>query len=183
MGVEFEGAWKRTKRNKTRLKRDGSVNFYGTVDYLTIRQEKLKIGEIVSKPHSNRGKLKFWMKNLYPKLSNRTCGLHIHVSFKNPRHKELLRFEFNDYFINSLKEWTKDKNISQAFQDRLNGNNNYCKITYDPYNKCQAVNFSRNGTLEFRIFSQVMEVDLAHQCVDFVHDAVENFLDKKLIKA
>lgn len=134
-------------------------------------------------------------KQLVPiiKEVNHSCGLHVHLSFKNMSdYYTLLNFDFVNQFLKAYEEKFKDKNEI----DRLN--NRYCakyenlrdfnKITKIQlrYNaKCsaryKAINFNSFNlykTIEFRIFPSVDNLNKFKAYVNFLYDFVINYLKK-----
>lgn len=185
IGVEMEGAFL-YKPRFPRIKRDGSVNI--SFNKLVIEERGLRLylssGEINSRPYKNIVSLQNWIQKHFPRFSNSTCGFHVHVSFRDLMFKAALtNQDFHDRFIEDLNTWLESKRISTPFKSRLKGNNYYCRIGFNRWDKYRAINFaSRYGTIEFRIFSQVMSSELAQECVEWLHNYIEYYLDVKFAK-
>lgn len=69
------------------------------------------------------------MFRFYPEYGNRTCGMHVHVSFKRQYYyRRLMDPEFYTYFKTQLLAWGERHGVKNSnFYSRLRGENQYCK--------------------------------------------------------
>jgi hypothetical protein len=164
IGVELEGGFTRHRRDRSPIgggdwHGDGSVYMDG---------HSLWCGEAVSPPIKNWTKLASWVKNNYPNRVNRTCGTHMHVSFKGSYGYSALVGQDSgilDRLEEVLRAWAKDAKLRQSERkwlfNRLDGNNTYCKKIWDPdralqgrydrYSWLNAEAWRKHGTIEIRI--------------------------------
>jgi len=65
-------------------------------------------GELASKPFSSLRELSQWIRYHYPDKTNKTCGLHCHVSFKKlDDYALVMHKKFNHVFLESMNRWGK----------------------------------------------------------------------------
>lgn len=191
IGIELEGAWDKRPPDYRRLIDDGSVTLDG--DYHS--------GELPSpKFYSGKNTWKNWVKNNYPARVGPSCGLHVHMSFKEIGHYTIIlenASKYQEILIGSLKEWGKKNNITnRSFWDRLNNKNYFCKHSVDPDNiliekydaddeRHKAVNFcafKKHGTLEIRVLSAFYRSEWAIKAIETIIDVTNKFLKRKLKK-
>lgn len=132
LGVELEGAWKTLPIN-TRLEQDTSV-FKDPATDLQKAPAGHKVGELPIGPFQpaamGRG-----MKKYYPHKVDKTCGMHVHMSFESVWHYALLMVpEYQDTIIEYLTRWAKSENFgpSHHIYDRLGGKSPYCQKKFWP---------------------------------------------------
>ena len=146
-GVELEGFFKRSGRTRRPVgfKEDGSVQWHGdrrfheyypsTSVYQrdTISGESgYYRGEVVREPKTITETYRF-MNSAYPTRANSSCGMHVHLSFKQPlSYCWLMESQFENYLLKVLKEWGKrnladDDYNKKMLEYRLNGNAYYCQ--------------------------------------------------------
>jgi hypothetical protein len=180
MGVELEGGWE-TKPD-ARMVGDGSVSV--SANY---------VGELPSPPFEDPVALTAWMRKNYPTKTNQSCGMHVHVSFKN--RKDYLRFmskEAFDHIHDELEKWGKRANIkNEHFWARLRGDNTYCKLFYSPMKQVKHVDkgparysmlnycYGRYGTMELRVLPLFKEVDVGVAAVMAFANICERWLGKR----
>jgi hypothetical protein len=118
IGVEMEGGWYEPIRN---LKSDGSINGLST--------QCEQIGEAVSDPCTNLRDVVRFIRSKHPDEVNRTCGLHVHYSFRKPLYYGALMEEsFQPFFFDRMEKWIFKFHPRNAhLQDRLYGRNQYCR--------------------------------------------------------
>jgi hypothetical protein len=189
IGVELEGGWNYEPPHS--FQEDGSVET--ETDYE---------GETVSPPCRTKSELKDWIRKNYPDEINRTCGMHIHVSFRSEAdYNRLMTKKFYTAFLENAKEWGLENKINEgsAFWHRLEGKNSFCKLltTKDGRFKISTVkrqanahdkggpryfqlNFCKNvhNTLECRLFPTFQKKKIAESAVDFFYNLVENYLSQ-----
>jgi hypothetical protein len=127
VGVELEGGWTKIPAG-TRIGHDGSVHV-GHGDSLDQDHPIVHIGELPSPPLSPE-ELPGWMAKFYPQAVNQTCGMHVHLSFKNAMSYQ--RIMVNTYPATILAEvelWAKKVGLPKdhAIWDRLAGKSRYCQ--------------------------------------------------------
>lgn len=182
MAVELEGGWDKVPEGET-MGHDGSVNVENT-NYK---------GEIPSKPMV-LAELLEWIQRCYPDHVNRSCGMHIHVSFKdNLAYAQLMTPSFYKYFLQEVEKWAIEKKLNEdsIFWERFQGKNSYCKkeynadmqtrmrgkesVRYAHLNYC----YSLHKTIEVRLFPAFQKKALTLSAVQLVHDIFEGFLAKR----
>ena len=140
-GVELEGFFARSGRTRRPqgFKDDCSVSFNGDHRFqerfnTTAIYQRDRIGstsnyykgEVVREPKTITETYRF-MNSAYPERANSSCGMHVHLSFKQPlSYVWLLEFEFETYLLNVLKSWG-DRNLAnddynaKLLRNRLHG--------------------------------------------------------------
>jgi hypothetical protein len=145
VGVEFEGAWSAPPREVTATyHRDGSVQTDDVASFAGFKY----IGEYVSEPLDSPEAVKNWMKYAYPSVNNSTCGLHVHVSFKDMRdYARIMEPQFQRFILLGLRAWGQAWNkrnydtvaeLPGVFWNRLGGEQHYCKRVYRQRRKRRA---------------------------------------------
>lgn len=130
MGVELEGAWRKLPPGIV-LEHDGSV-FRRERGGMGLSDEnigELPIGpiEIAAMPRN--------VKRYYPDLVNESCGMHIHMSFRDLLHYGwLMKEDFQDTMITHLLEWALEEKFppNHHIWARLRGENLFCQRQYWP---------------------------------------------------
>jgi hypothetical protein len=128
IGIEIEGGWTEPPAKTSRIIRDGSVknfpkdvNFYG-------------IGEVASPPIPIiLGET--WLNANYPQYINKTCGLHVHMSFADcMMYGRLMHIDYHDTVVEYLKRWATEENIppTHTLWDRLNNKCEHCQHKFWP---------------------------------------------------
>lgn len=186
IGVEFEGGWEDYREG---FKSDGSLD----IDNLRgLGAEYVK--ELVSDP-STLFEIKEFLYEL-PDFVDSSCGMHIHVSFKN--YSDVLRLaenEFHEYFIDEITSWTdthlKDTSYYRRMNSRIAGNNQYCYSNFEAKKQIQERSTDRGryvqlnfealkkfGTVECRIHPQYNDLDLVKSAVLNLVEIYETFLHR-----
>jgi hypothetical protein len=128
VGVELEGGWVSRPGNAA-YHNDPSVHIaYGT-NGATI------IGEMVSAPMSRWEEISDWILATHPIAHNRSCGMHVHVSFKERRsYARLMDIKFYEYFIERMKAWGERAGLKpdHLFWERLDGLNQFAEKKFRP---------------------------------------------------
>jgi hypothetical protein len=125
VGIELEGGWN-TRPANAAFHYDGSVS--GALGSASI-------GEMVSAPMSTWDEVAAWITAAYPETHDRSCGYHIHVSFKSRRaYARLMDRKFFDYFTTRMEGWGRRMHLpaTHLFWSRLAGLNRYCQKNYAP---------------------------------------------------
>jgi len=187
VGVELEGGW-RDLPEGTNLTRDGSIMIPST--------SGVKVGELPSDPMEVI-KIKTWMKKYYPQITDKSCGMHVHMSFKSSWHyAQLMSREYQDTIVAYLTEWAKDNRLpaNHPIWNRLAGRNEYCKLDYYadvqvlqsrknfdhnmPGSRYTAINycFGLHETVECRILPMMENYELGVSAVMRVIDITNAYL-------
>lgn len=128
VGVELEGLWPNLDPN-IHLDVDTSVQVPAPPGSPNART-----GELVSEPLEPI-RVGLWMKRFYPPVVNHTCGMHVHVSFRDARHYGLLTDPaFQPTVIAYFTRWAEREGFPPAhhFWARLRGESPYCQIKHWP---------------------------------------------------
>jgi hypothetical protein len=181
IGAEMEGGWDFKPK---RLGYDGSVHV-----------DAPYVGEVRSPAFLWIESLLRWIRRWHPQYVDESCGLHIHVSFRNNLYySQLMSEEFYRYFLEKTKAWAKKKEKEgldmDIFWDRWNGYNDYCRKRFDPESQAQATDkescryahlnycFSIRGTLECRLFPMFETYELSCEAVRLFYRIVNSWLRK-----
>jgi hypothetical protein len=139
VGIELEGGWV-TRPGAAAYHIDGSVHVEHGTNGATV------IGEMVSAPMSDWQTISDWIFASYPVAHNRSCGLHVHVSFKERRdYARLMDAKFYFYFLERMKAWGDRVGLpeSHLFWSRLDGMNTFCQKKFIPDTQAKL---KRKGT-------------------------------------
>lgn len=184
LGVELEGGWNEIPpayKNIGRhsVDRDGSVDCRGTY-----------VGEIQLGVYTSVKKLLHDVGENYPKNTDTSCGIHVHMSLDSYSYQKLMEKSFHTCFLKNMKEWGLEKGINEnsAFWKRLAGSNRYCKKTFSPTAQAkltykESVRYSQlnycyslHGTLECRLLPAFQKKELAISGIAKIIDIVEKYL-------
>jgi hypothetical protein len=195
VGVELEGGWRKLPKGVV-LDHDGSINGLKIPDRELLANPTLEnflnIGELTSEP-LELGKLHAWMKQFYPSDVNKTCGMHVHMSFFSALHYQWLMVpEYPATIRHHITQWAVNEVIpkSHCLWDRLLGQNEYCRYEFFPdaqasmrkksyqmgqvgnrytmINYCHGLN--NRGTLECRLLPMMETVEQGTRAVQRVVD-------------
>lgn len=127
LGVELEGAWKELPPG-TDLEHDGSVfrNNHPAGFHLV---GELPIGPI--QPAAMPG----FMKKYYPHKVDKTCGMHVHMSFANLLQYAWLEVpEYQETIIEQISLWATAEGFDPKHHiwERLSGKCIFCQKVFDP---------------------------------------------------
>lgn len=137
-----------------------------------------------------------WVQDHYPPLVNLTCGLHVHMRFKDHdrTYDKIMRPGIEKHLVNDLVKWAQAMKVPliHPLWHRLVGGSLHCRlgITSDIirqqyYNvekegasRYYAVNFckARHNTLEIRILPMFKDVNTALRAVNCVLGSVDKFV-------
>jgi hypothetical protein len=126
VGIELEGGWAKLPPN-TRLQHDGSV-FRRSGPPAGVAAA----GELPSPPMPV-AKMAEWVKTFHPSHIDASCGLHIHMSFRNALHyQRLMVQEYTEEMVKGLKKWAKEKKFpdTHPLWPRLEGQNEFCSLDF-----------------------------------------------------
>lgn len=222
VGIELEGGWNTLPPGCPELVRDGSIEFGTIEDYppdvrriydaiadrawttaerLLIEQTRRSlvpqyIGELPSRP-MKPSEIEPWLLKFHPQRVNSTCGLHVHMSFKNLLHYQwLLTPEFRDAMHEGIRNWALAEGIpdTHPLWRRLLGQSNYCtshffgekqaRIPEKNFNRGRGVNrytsvnysYGTHGTIECRLLPMFQEPAQSVSAVKQVINITNAFL-------
>ena len=145
-----------------------------------IASKKLKINEVED-----------FILNNYPDEVNSTCGLHIHMSFKNDKkdYSILATKEFYDFFLSEIEAWADNRKINKGsrFYKRLKGvqyskreflAENQLNENSDYSDRYAHLNFcyNKHKTLEIRVGNMFDKREISVEYVHAVIDIVNYYL-------
>lgn len=123
----------------------------------------------------------------YPDESDRSCGLHVHVSFNCVTHiTQLAHPKFFEYFKTQFQAWGEQAGLGprHQFWARLNGQNSYCRPNVevsdpccdDRYRQLNFTSYERHKTLECRMLPMFRNAAHAVSAVQKLIQIYENWL-------
>lgn len=204
LGVELEGGWITKPPHK--MHADGSV--YVTWadlppgmekppdvhnDYGDLISPRILAGEVAMPPMMPSEAWEQFMHDNYPPLVNKSCGMHLHMSFKYGRHYTLLMHkDFQDTLIHHLTQWANEHlPMGHDFFRRLRGENSFCKLEHKPdqqavaqsknsSDRYSAVNYpyALHGTIEVRVLGMMPTVELATDVIQTTMNITNAYLAK-----
>lgn len=181
VGVELEGGWDEEPDGEE-VKEDGSVRILD-VSY---------VGEVVSAPLNNMDYLSRWARTVYPAYTDRSCGLHVHVSLNDQNDMALLaETAFWNYYLRYMESWCGRINSQRdhlRLHIRLVGDERYCARNFSPADQLDTDNEERYtqlnfcawekfGTLEFRVLPMFHSISRAIRGIFTIIRCVESYLN------
>lgn len=207
IGVELEGGWEKLPPNSN-IERDSSVYKWAGDDGGYGRSEfpGVKFGEIPLGPYQPINLLRA-MKKYWPSHVDKTCGMHVHMSFEKPLQYVLLADSpaYQDTVVEYVRRWSKEKELPEDHPvwSRLKGESEYCQRKFWPdqqMNKAfKGHNHNEHGhrytmihycweryrTVECRLLPMFDSVVLAHEAIRHVMNITNAYLlatDKSKVK-
>lgn len=124
-GIELEGGWEIEPRGAVH---DGSVE---GLDHVGFE------GELPSPPLRSLDSVATWVRQNFYDECNDSCGMHVHMSFKNLADYALLMDgeEFQDHLLQGIREWADNNSHISSYHPiykRLDGENDMCELNYCP---------------------------------------------------
>lgn len=187
MGVELEGAWKIVPKGVT-LERDGSVFPGGCSGH--------KTGELPVGPFQPIALGRF-LRKYYPDMVDKTCGMHVHMSFESLKYyQRLMVAEYQETIIEYMVRWAKEEGLatSHPIWDRLAGKNEYCGRNFWPdqqvskkkkeYGHQEGGRYTmvhycgRQNTIEVRVLPMMSDAKLATSAIHRLQDITNACLVK-----
>lgn len=203
VGIELEGGWAKSPPGLT-LVRDGSIEgLAGALDPVTGQREPLQIGECQTPGGIELIKVRPWMKKYYPTHVNKSCGLHVHMSFTSAVHySQLMVADYQDTMIEYLSRWAKKQGFGRnhVIWPRLQGMSQYCKLEFFPDDQARRTNknyvhdgqghrytainycWGQHETVECRVLPMFPEAEVGIDAVHKVIDITNAFLVKTFKK-
>lgn len=213
VGVELEGGWTKLPDGVSNVDHDGSVQFEDVIIKANTQawdragsQFLFFKGELPSPPLLPEGKdiltLEKWLKSHYPDKINHTCGMHVHMSFRNAfQYMTLMQESYMWTIIEFVSKWAHGKKEfdkkDHPIWPRLQGKSEYCQHVFHADDQAQkqrkefdhfakghrytVINFpfTRQGTIECRLLPMMPTVDLAIEAVREIMKITSAFLLKK----
>ena len=202
IGIELEGAWITSPISDTlECHGDGSVHVKPCLCGAVKRGESCisdtccrYIGECVSIPFDSLEKAINWTSEFYPRKSDKSCGMHIHVSLKDKlSYMRLMNKKFYNYFLTRVTAWGVEKNINEGtiFWERLTGQNTYCMNKFQPEKQYKHrdksserrthLNYCYNvhQTIECRLFPTFQKKELSISAIELYADIINSYLSKR----
>jgi hypothetical protein len=133
----------------------------------------LTIGEVPSPVLStDRKNTHYWVKwieQFYPSASNETCGLHVHLSFRQHfTYQRLMVPEFPATILKGIEEWALRERLdsSHPIWPRLAGKSEYCQHTFFADLQAKDVNKDFDHHREGNRYSVVAYRWARHQTIE-----------------
>ncbi len=186
VGLELEGGWTSLPEG-VNLVGDGSVQV-PELSRESSSTGRRQVGELQSEPMPLL-KVEPWLKKFYPQCVNKSCGLHVHMSFRSALHYMwLMRPEYQRTMLDYLLKWATSKNFGEnhVIWPRLKGKNAYCADSYwadiqasqtsksyshDGASRYTAINYcyGQHETVECRVLPMFDKVE---QSIEAVHQVI-----------
>lgn len=214
VGIELEGGWTALPPGLSHIERDGSVQFpqfYQSGDHCydpLTRASICQKGEIPSPPLLPDSKkpadplnMEKWLRNHWPQYINETCGMHVHMSFRNAFvYMTLMEERFMWTVLEFIKRWADAQVVKGTLAadhcifPRIEGKSEYCQHVFLADDQAQKVRkeydhhgqghrytvinfpFSRQGTVECRLLPMMSTVDLALEAIKEVMNITNAYL-------
>lgn len=218
IGVECEGLWLNIPgcqgyhvMNNDRIITDSSVIINKIPKKFT---EKLKAaqyagelsqfsrsGEVVSRPFGNLQQLIESIYQIWPDVTNSTCGAHIHFSLLDDSYYSCLMepgfydwFKLRLYDFSAKQKLDKKKCFADRVFNRTERSQYYCKDEFIPLKQAYVTNkiyrtqngdrytflnycFSRLSTIECRVFSAHITIPQFINCINWLIETVDSYLN------
>jgi len=133
IGIELEGGWETIPKG-SRPVPDASV----FKDPVTNTQKAPVgcgfVGEIPSHPLIPI-EAPTWLRKYYPKVIDKTCGLHVHMSFPTFWHYDQLMVpQYPPTVREYIRRWAKEEDLVEEHPlwERLSGKSEYCQFKFWP---------------------------------------------------
>lgn len=191
VGIELEGGWDRLPPG-TRLTHDGSVRFPMPIAC---------VGEmpsgILDTAKGSPTYWENWLRTNYPKHTNETCGMHVHLSFKTAfAYNRLMTIQYPATVVAEYRKWAQREGLNEKHPlwPRLDGKSKYCQLKFDadgqvmnrdkdhnqerPGHRYTVINYcySRYSTIECRLLPMMDTTDRAIRAVQELLDITNAFL-------
>ncbi len=185
IGIELEGGW------------DTVIN--GIYSDLSVKVNAPVKGEICSPPLSLE-EIKEWLRTRVPKYIDQTCGVHVHVSFKNKvsNFLTLMDPKFYEFFKAKMAKWAAEDvklRATHEFWKRFRGENRFCRDVFQPEKQISISHkgvldleghdyrytqlnycFSMHGTIECRLLPGFTDYDTTVSAIEALINCYEAYL-------
>lgn len=214
IGLEFEGGWDRRcikpydiQKSAAENSTEGNHNMYcSCISERNVGDGSVDCpgdwnGEVPTKPFHPTPEALDHEFQWYPQYGNRTCGMHLHISFKRQYYyRRLMSPEFYEFFKKELRAWGERYGVKNTqFYSRLNGENHYCKdewlmeaqVNTREKDSCRyaILNYCYNlhKTLEVRVLPYFKSADTAKAavkaCLNIICDWLYQHRGKRPVEA
>jgi hypothetical protein len=202
IGIELEGAFDHFDSQDTSFHHDGSVEIDGSQDcYCDCNEDGTcaccehecehgsdfqYVGELVSNPLTF-DRVHEWLNRNYPLDFNNSCGMHIHLSFKN--NLEYAKFctpKFFHFFKDQIREWAENNGVkSTQFFKRLDNGNTFTKDLFDCKNQLHSLGdrycilnycWRKHKTIEIRLSHVWQNKNFAYMYIEKLVDIFNTWL-------
>lgn len=198
VGVELEGGQWRLGTRTPGWKHDGSVEKdLGTPEVYGDRNDA---GEVVSKPYRTWHFLRKWLLKEYPGAVDQSCGMHVHISFRDVNdYVRLMDPAFDRFFKKRMKQFIARRTAKRGpahlrmspairqLANRLNGDNRYCEDDFIPerqlygdggrYTQLNFVAYHEHRTVECRLLPMFESPAAAVKAIRYVLNTFEMYLE------
>ena len=183
-GIELEGAWD--------YEPSGAVHD-GSIEGCDL-EEVGYMGELPSPPLYSLDATAKWIRSYFYNATNETCGMHVHMSFKNLADYALMMDgkAFQDFLMENLYTWAqRNLGSDHPIFPRLGGDNPMCELNYipdDQIDKTEKGNerynvlnfcYALHTTLEIRVLPSFETSDEAVGAVTYLSELVNTWLKGK----
>lgn len=141
IGVELEGGWNHQPQG---IVHDGSVHIDVPPD------ARIAVGEVPSPPLDMKT-LATWMKKFYPQYMNASCGMHVHMSFKNAlNYQRLMTVQYPSTIVAYMRKWAEENRLPQnhPIWERLAGRSRFCQHLFFADEQARKVEKEHNQERE-----------------------------------
>lgn len=209
VGIELEGIWTTLPKGVKWVGRIhpqlGELGRDGSLDPLQMRYPQHEMcGELPSLPMPE-SEVASWCRAHWPQIVSKECGLHVHISVKNPlQYMRLMDERYPATVIHYLKKWAEKEKLppEDPAWERLLGQSIYCQHLYmadeqvknmqKDYEKHRvghrytAINycFSRSGlgTIECRVLPITADAELGIRGIQEFLSTTNKFLAATAVK-
>jgi len=185
IGIEIEGRWRDLNDQIDMACVDGLSH---CSDGSVHNSSTARGHEFQTKPGTLAEVLRMLVKH-YPDETDYSCGMHVHVSFKDPTLVTLLATpEFYAYFKRRWETWGREQNLAPngEFFARLSGQNDYCHpnnhtndeniTSIDRYHQLNFSAWNEHRTVECRLLPMFRRVSLGVKAVQNLISIFEDWL-------
>lgn len=193
MGVELEGSWTRTSRQKVAEGVRGAKAVKDASVHIGVGDP----GEIITRPHADINALISDVEEMYPDQVNDTCGMHVHASFTPMNGSVIASRDFYDYFKESWDKWGKkmklpsnhefwrrlsgtNKNTRDEFvpEVQLRGNGNGAKGSNARYTMLNFYSWEIHRTVECRLLPMFADKSVSVQAIQHLAHIYDSYLNE-----
>ena len=186
IGIEIEGRFLNLRRLQNAAGNDG-LDYCGDSSIYSSSDSSAAPYEFKTKPSNLKEAIEQLVK-YYPDETDRSCGMHVHVSF-DPQDLTLLHTKaFFAYFKQRWTDWGQKMNLSpnSQFFKRLNGDNDFCEpneselvdmTNMDRYYQLNFYAYRIHKTLECRMLPMFRRSSLGISAVCELISIYEDFLN------
>ncbi len=174
--------------------KDESVRHFDRADDPTVKRSQA--GEVKTPENGLiRPDLWVWMRANYPHAINRTCGMHVHMSFRHLLdYQRLMVREYHDHMVQGIYEWAVRENLpsEHLLWKRILGLNDFCQDVFRPEQQVNLPEKHANGyfcryavlnyhfkthkTIELRLLPMFEDVEQGIRAVRRTLNLTEEFL-------